>query len=126
MPGVEADGGREESSGLRDEAWENRCRRCGVCCHEKVRFGDRVVITDIPCAFLNPADNLCRVYPERLTRQPSCSTAESSARMGALPGDCPYAADIPDYPVPHLLSDHPEYEEAVNGLFPERKCAKST
>ncbi|MDR3077316.1 MAG: hypothetical protein LBV15_00955 [Planctomycetota bacterium] len=126
MPDDAADNGTEEKPPPGDEAWESRCRRCGACCHEKVRFGEQVVITDIPCPFLEPGSHLCRVYPERLVRQPRCASAKRSARMGALPGDCPYATDIPDYPAPHLLSGHPEYEEAVNRLFPERKCAKST
>ena len=102
------------------EAHEALCRRCGVCCHQKVRFGDVVVITDVPCEFLDTATNTCTVYPHRFVRQPLCSSAEVSADMGALPADCPYVGGRSDYVAPLLLRDHPEYEQAVNALFPER------
>ena len=102
-------------------AHEALCRRCGLCCHEKVRFGDQVVITDIPCQFLDPATNLCTVYPERLTRQPRCSSAEDSIKANSLPGDCPYVGGLSGYPNPHLLIEHPEYEQAINALFPGRR-----
>ncbi|MDR1536278.1 MAG: hypothetical protein LBU64_14520 [Planctomycetota bacterium] len=107
-------------------AREKLCRRCGVCCHEKVRFGETILITDIPCRFLDPAGRRCRVYPDRLSRQPRCSTAEASLRAGTLPGDCPYVRETPDYRPPLLLSRHPEFETAVRALFPGKKCAKST
>ncbi len=110
----------DDAEKRRFEASEALCRRCGVCCHHKVRFGDVVVITDVPCEFLDTATNLCAVYPERFRRQPLCSTAESSVAAGALPGDCPYVGGKSDYPAPVLLADHPEYEQAVNAIFPER------
>lgn len=103
------------------ERHEALCRRCGVCCHEKVRFGEQVVITDIPCPFLDPENNLCRVYPERYARQPRCASAEDSVGGGTLPDDCPYVGGLDNYPAPHLLIEHPEYERAVNALFPGRK-----
>lgn len=100
---------------------EALCRRCGVCCHEKVRFGEQVVITDIPCPFLDTETNTCTVYAERFTKQPRCSSAEDSAKANSLPGDCPYVGGIADYLTPHLLVDHPEYEKAVDALFPGRR-----
>ncbi|MDR1520461.1 MAG: hypothetical protein LBU23_10015 [Planctomycetota bacterium] len=118
--------GRRKRGGREATASEELCRRCGVCCHEKARFGSLVVITDIPCRFLDPATRLCRVYPDRLSRQPRCSSAADSLLAGTLPADCPYVQGAAGYRAPHLLSGHPEYEQAVNALFPERKCAKST
>lgn len=105
---------------MRQAALESLCRRCAVCCHQKVRFGDVVVITDVPCEFLDPATNKCTVYPERYRKQPLCSSAEISAESGTLPADCPYVGGRSDYRDPLLLSEHPEYEDAVNALFPER------
>ncbi|MCD8350558.1 MAG: hypothetical protein LUC93_08120 [Planctomycetaceae bacterium] len=102
------------------QAHEALCRRCGVCCHQKVRFGDVVVITDVPCEFLDTATNTCTVYPERFVRQPLCSSADVSAATGTLPDDCPYVAGRSNYVAPLLLEDHPEYEPGVNALFPER------
>lgn len=101
--------------------YESLCRRCGICCHEKVRFGEQVVITDIPCRFLDVETNLCTVYPKRFAKQPRCSTAEDSAKANALPGDCPYVGGADNFIEPHLLSEHPEYEKAVNALFPGRR-----
>ena len=92
-----------------------------MCCHEKIRFGDQVVITDIPCEFLDTGTNLCAVYPERYARQPRCSSAADSAEANGLPGDCPYVAGRAGYRAPHLLREHPEYEEAVDALYPGRK-----
>ncbi|MDR1744499.1 MAG: hypothetical protein LBS30_01965, partial [Planctomycetota bacterium] len=99
---------------------EDLCRRCGRCCHQKIRFGTVVVITDIPCEFLDPLTNLCTVYPERFVRQPLCSTAAVSAATGTLPDDCPYVAGMSGYVAPLSLEDHPEYERGVNALFPGR------
>lgn len=101
------------------------CRRCGRCCHHKVRFGDIVLITDVPCEFLDRATNVCTVYAERFRHQPLCSTAEYSVKTGALPGDCPYVGGADGYDAPFLLSEHPEYEAAVDALFPERAKAKA-
>lgn len=103
---------------------ESVCRRCGRCCHRKIRFGDVVVITDVPCEFLDPVTNLCTVYPERFVRQPLCSSAEVSAATGTLPEDCPYVGGRSDYVAPLLLEDHPEYEQGVNAMFPERLGGK--
>lgn len=103
------------------EKREALCRRCGGCCYEKVRFGEQVVITDIPCPFLDLATNLCTVYPERFRRQLRCSSADDSIRAGGLPGDCPYVGGLSNYPEPHLLAEHPEYERAIAALYPGAK-----
>lgn len=104
-----------------DAAHEALCRRCGRCCFEKVRFGQLVVITDIPCAYLDTETNLCTVYDKRLRKQHRCSSAEDSRKANALPGDCPYVGGDSGYLSPEFLDDHPEYENAVNALFPGRK-----
>lgn len=113
-------GGNQDGKADPVTLYEDLCRRCGMCCHQKVRFGDVVVITDVPCEFLDTTTNLCTVYPERFAKQPLCSSAEASVLAGALPGDCPYVGGVSDYQDPLLLRDHPEYEQAVNALFPER------
>ena len=104
--------------GKRDEAEsETLCRRCGGCCYEKVRFGEQVVITDIPCQYLDCKTRLCTVYLERLEKQPRCASAADSIEAGTLPGDCPYVGGRADYQAPHLLREHPEYRNAVTALF---------
>ena len=109
-----------------ESAREHLCRRCGVCCHQKIRFDEAVVITDVPCEFLDTGTNLCTVYSERFAKQPLCSSADASVAAGALPGDCPYVGGVANYHAPLLLRDHPEYEEDVNTLFPERIGSKGS
>ena len=104
---------------------ENRCLRCGRCCHEKFRIGDLVVITDVPCPHLDTATNLCRVYADRFTHQPQCATAARSAAAGGMPGDCPYARDIPGYVAPRTLAERPEYLPWVSLYFPGRSALAS-
>lgn len=111
---------------MTEEEHEALCRRCGMCCHEKVRFGEQVVITDIPCEFLDTETNMCRVYGERLTKQPRCSSAEDSVKANSLPNDCPYVGGVDGYLEPHVLAEHPEYEQAVNALFPGRQEGRLT
>ena len=100
---------------------ESLCRRCGVCCHEKIMVEGVVVITDRACAFLDPVSRLCRVYAERHAHQPQCATAARAAEMGALPGDCLYARRIPGYKAPQYLEDRPELVPVVDRLFGTRR-----
>ena len=98
----------------------DRCLRCGRCCYEKIRVGDVVVITDIPCPHLDAATSLCSVYEERFRNQPKCAPAAVAAASGAMPGDCPYARDLPGYRHPVRLADHPEFFPDVDMIFPGR------
>lgn len=69
----------------------------------------RVVLTEIPCPFLDPATRLCRVYEERFANNPRCASAADALAMGAHPGDCPYAADLGEgYRAPLDIRNHPE------------------
>jgi Uncharacterized conserved protein len=99
---------------------EALCRNCGLCCHEKIRIGDIVLITDIPCPHLDLETKLCRIYDRRAEIEPRCLPAEAAVAIGAQPGGCPYVRDTPYYRNPILLADHPEYEGIVNELYPDR------
>jgi hypothetical protein len=84
-------------------AWENRCRRCGRCCYEKIEYEGEIFYTDIPCEKLDPETRLCTVYAEREKVRPGCVVLTPEIiRRGILPPDCPYVADLEDYPTPHL------------------------
>jgi uncharacterized cysteine cluster protein YcgN (CxxCxxCC family) len=86
--------------------WENRCRRCGRCCYEKIDFEGEIYYTDEPCEFLDPATNLCRVYADRHVKKPDCSPlTPRQLRRGLLPADCPYVASIPGYKPPLLWDE---------------------
>ncbi len=85
-------------------AWENKCRRCGRCCYEKIEFEGEVYYTATPCEMLDLATRLCTVYENRISARPGCTPLTPQiAACGVLPADCPYVADIEDYPAPHLV-----------------------
>lgn len=87
----------------REKDWEKRCLRCGRCCYEKIAFGGEVYYTATPCEKLDLATNLCTVYEKRHRVRQGCAPLTGRVlRQGILPADCPYVADIPDYPAPHL------------------------
>ena len=80
---------------------EERCRRCGRCCHGAIRVQDRMVLLqDLPCRHLRRGpDGLCAcdVYPYRdLTGWCHRITAES-IRKELFPPDCTYVREIRGY-----------------------------
>ncbi len=86
--------------------WDRRCHRCGRCCYEKIDFEGRIYYTDIPCEHLDLKTNLCRVYPERDKVRPGCiRLTPDSVAKGFLPADCPYVADLDDYPAPSMTDE---------------------
>jgi uncharacterized cysteine cluster protein YcgN (CxxCxxCC family) len=86
--------------------WESVCVRCGRCCYEKVDFEGHIYYTDVPCEFLDLETDLCRVYTERDRKRPGCvRLTDATVRKGFLPADCPYVADIENYPAPSLTDD---------------------
>ena len=88
------------------EKWESICCRCGRCCYEKVDFEGRIYYTELPCEFLDPETNLCRVYSERDVKRPGCvRLTDEILPKGIMPADCPYVSDIENYPAPTLLDD---------------------
>lgn len=87
-------------------AWENLCRRCGHCCHEKIEYEGEVYYTESPCEMLDPASGLCRVYPDRQRARPGCvPLTPELLQRGLLPADCPYVAGLEDYRAPHLWEE---------------------
>ena len=91
---------------MKNKDWEQRCRRCGRCCYEKIEYQGRVYYTDMPCAMLDPKTSLCSVYAERHTAQPQCmALTRQSLERGILPADCPYVSDIPGYNAPQLWNE---------------------
>ncbi len=95
---------------------EERCRRCGRCCHEKFALEGVIILSDIPCQYLDPQTNLCRIYADRLRINPRCQSAEESFRAGGLPADCPYVADCPDYVPPVDVRNDPHYVDLLTAI----------
>lgn len=110
-----------EDEKKRHEMMESLCRHCGLCCQQKVRAGDVVIISDVPCEFLDPATNMCTVYPERFIRQPLCCNIDVAIANNAQPNECPYVGGNSKYDAPLLISEHPEYREGIEELFSKKE-----
>jgi hypothetical protein len=95
-------------SGEARDAHEALCRRCGVCCLEKVAVKDLVLITDTPCRHLDPETRTCRVYEKRTRVNGRCLSVAEAIAVRALPADCPYVRDRADYEPPVRLSERPD------------------
>ncbi len=87
----------------RSRAWEEKCRKCGRCCYEKLDVDGAVIYTDEPCEFLDLKTRRCTVYPDRHKARPGCAplTTENIAQ-GILPADCPYVESLEGYRAPRL------------------------
>jgi len=86
--------------------WDAICNRCAQCCYEKIDFEGQIYYTDIPCEFLDLETNLCRVYEDRENKRPGCvHLTRENIKKGFLPADCPYVADIENYPAPSMVDD---------------------
>jgi len=86
--------------------WEALCQRCGRCCYEKIDFDGVIYYTDLPCEHLDLKTSLCRVYAARHKVRKGCVKLNPIAlSKGFLPGDCPYVADIENYPAPKLFDE---------------------
>jgi len=96
---------------------EDLCRRCGKCCYEKLRIGDEVVVTSVPCPYLDTRTNLCTVYAYRHRVNARCLSVEEGIRAHAFPADCPYVRDLPGYRPPLPVEAVPGAAELVREAF---------
>lgn len=74
-------------------AWEEKCSRCGLCCHEKVIIGSQVIYNlDAYCEYYDPKTHQCTIYLERLERNSRCRRITRFRAMFAsyLPDTCAY------------------------------------
>jgi len=80
-------------SPLPTREWEGLCKRCGLCCLEKIcRDDGTILVTDEPCRFLNPSTRLCLIYEHRFEACPDCLpiTEENLPELTWLPESCGY------------------------------------
>ncbi len=88
------------------KSWEEKCLRCGRCCYEKIEYEGEVYYTDTPCEKLDLSTRHCTVYADRITARPGCTPLTPKIlHYGVLPADCPYVADMENYPAPHLSDE---------------------
>ncbi len=80
------------------------CRRCTICCYEKVIAEDgSVVYTDRPCGYLDLDSGLCIVYDFRTQAKEECvRITKRVIELGALPEGCPYVKHRRGYRAPRL------------------------
>jgi uncharacterized cysteine cluster protein YcgN (CxxCxxCC family) len=73
--------------------WENLCKRCGLCCFEKIE-NERgtIFFTQTPCRYLDVVTRECKVYERRFLINPECIklTPELVREIRWLHDDCGY------------------------------------
>ncbi len=77
-------------------SWQEKCNRCGLCCHEKVIVGDSVVYDlDSYCQYYDPKTHQCTIYLERLEIEQRCKRVTRFSAMFAsyLPDTCAYVKE---------------------------------
>jgi hypothetical protein len=73
---------------------EELCRKCGICCHWKIKFKDKLFIfMHKPCKYLDTNTNLCKEYANRFNLEVGCLKIEEALKQQVLPGDCPYVQE---------------------------------
>lgn len=74
-------------------SWEEKCTRCGLCCHEKVVIGRNVMYDlDSYCEHYDPSTHQCKIYLDRLELHARCRRISRFTAMFAsyLPDSCAY------------------------------------
>jgi len=82
---------------LKEEEWENLCKKCGKCCFEKLEFDDGTIYyTATPCKYLDISTRHCKIYPKRFKIYPECVklTSRLVETLPWLPSDCAYKNEL--------------------------------
>lgn len=82
---------------------EIQCEKCGQCCYETRQGNGFFFKTGVPCEYLNTKTHLCTVYDNRFLVNPRCLTLVEAAMRHALPAECPFTENIPNYQPPLRL-----------------------
>ena len=76
-----------------DAPWESLCRKCGLCCFEKIEMGGgSIYYTSTPCRYLDIVSRECTIYERRFEIYPECVklTPELVRELRWLHPDCGY------------------------------------
>lgn len=84
---------------------EEVCKQCGRCCYKKIMINGIAYFTDVPCKYLDVKTNLCTIYEKRYKVKDGCIPWKDAFVIKALPQDCPYVQDMPDYVGPKPFID---------------------
>lgn len=74
-------------------SWESHCKRCGLCCHEKVIINNTLYIDlDSYCEHYDVKTKTCKIYAKRFVDSVRCKKVTLSKAMFApyLPPTCGY------------------------------------
>jgi uncharacterized cysteine cluster protein YcgN (CxxCxxCC family) len=74
------------------------CKRCGWCCHWKVKQDGKVFFSTKICPYL--VDQKCSIYPFRFDLFKPCLHLADSIERGCMPRDCPYVVGLEGYQGP--------------------------
>lgn len=57
----------------KNEAWDQLCEKCGLCCFEKIEDDDGTIFfTSTPCRYLDIVTRECKIYLRRFEIYPDC------------------------------------------------------
>ncbi|MGD1818576.1 MAG: hypothetical protein ACPKOI_01650 [Pleomorphochaeta sp.] len=75
------------------QSWESHCKKCGLCCHEKVVIDDTLVVDlDSYCENFDIKTKTCKIYAKRFIDSVRCKKVTLAKAMFApyLPPTCGY------------------------------------
>ncbi len=75
------------------KGWESHCKKCGLCCHEKVIVDNTLVIDlDTYCEHYDVKTKTCKIYATRFIDSVRCKKVTLAKAMFApyLPLTCGY------------------------------------
>lgn len=81
---------------------KNLCKSCkeeikGQCCLVSIFYkGEVYGLKAVPCKYLTKSKQ-CKVYKNRFEKCTGCLTIDKAIKMRALPQQCQYVKDIPNY-----------------------------
>lgn len=76
-----------------DEKWDSYCKRCGMCCFEKIEDErGNIFYTQTPCRYLDVVSRRCKIFERRFEICSKCMqlTPELVRTLRWLPPDCGY------------------------------------
>ena len=80
-----------------DERWDSYCKRCGLCCFEKIEDErGNIFYTQTPCRYLDVVSRKCKIFERRFEIYTSCIklTPELVRTLRWLPPDCGYRKTV--------------------------------
>ncbi|MBN1420850.1 MAG: hypothetical protein JXP34_18915 [Planctomycetes bacterium] len=95
---------------------EDLCRRCGLCCREKVDIDGVVFYTKLVCDKWDPETGLCRIYERRREYRQDCADLRRAIEGRFLPAGCPYVRDLDGYDPPVVDWEDPEVQAILDRL----------